>query len=558
MASLLETPMAFDSSINDPATALFLTEAGELCQQFEEGLLLLTHEPSPPNLQKITRSVQAIHQGAGQVGLVDLQLLSLGLSLLLEDYGEAAVQGQNIAPELLHHFCDSLQWSLIVHRSKPDQVGGTNRREFVLNALIPKAIEMIKLILTQSLQSQTQRQLLQQQTQWIQGWSNLLDFKELETIAGATLRAIAAFPYAADAIATVALAGFQVAYGAPLQRLGTAKLGPERMSEAEFMEPQGPDSLERSPTTTLDLSQHLAGLAHHAIFCVATESIEEIVLPQPGQRLYQNGQAYLSWKDRLLVLQRFVDLWPSRGSVMLSRGQTPPDELILVLKHEPQPLALALEVDRLIVDPELSLGQPDGLIVTPHPCRYGWTRMDEGSWTEVVNVNCLIQARPLPDSLATNLDRATPQMAEHERRIAFSEDPSSVENPEPLAPKTILVVDDSKTMREILSLTLQSAGYRVVQANDGQAAIAHLQSQPKIHLTISDLEMSNLNGFEFLRHRLQDERWTQIPVLILSSHTSDEYRQLAQKLGAADYLAIPYDSSILLKTIQNLLQHASP
>ena len=94
-----------------------------------------------------------------------------------------------------------------------------------------------------------------------------------------------------------------------------------------------------------------------------------------------------------------------------------------------------------------------------------------------------------------------------------------------------------------------------MQARDGQEAIAHLQQQTQIHLTICDLEMSNLNGFEFLRHRLQDERWVKIPVLILSSHTSNEYRQLAQKLGAADYLTIPYEPSVLLKTIQNLLRH---
>lgn len=549
--------MASDRSINDPATALFLMEAGELCQQFEEGLLILIHDPSPLNLQKIARSVQAIHQGAGQVGLVDLQLLSLGLGLLLEEYGQEAVQGQNIAPDLLHHFCDSLQWSLIVHRSTPDQVGGTNRRDFVLNALIPKAIEIIKLILAQSLQAPTQRQLLQQQTQWIQWWSSLLDFAQLKTIADATLKAIAAFPYAADAIATVALAGFQVA--SPLQRLDTAEPEPERrMPESELTEPQETQALERSSATTLDLSQHLAGLAHHAIFCVTTQSIEEIVLPQPGQRLYQNGQAYLRWKDCLLVLHRFVDLWPSRESGALSRGQTPPDELILVLKHEPQPLAMALEVDRLIVDPELALGQPDDPTLTPHPCRYGWTPMGGGAWTEVVNVNCLIQTRPIPTPSATALGPAALQIADPERRGSFSEYPNALGTLVPPPPKTILVVDDSKTMREILSLTLQSAGYRVVQAHDGQAAIAHLQNQPEIHLTISDLEMSNLNGFEFLRHRLQDERWAKIPVLILSSHTSDEYRQLAQKLGAADYLAIPYDPSMLLKTVQNLLRQSFP
>jgi DNA-binding response OmpR family regulator len=66
--------------------------------------------------------------------------------------------------------------------------------------------------------------------------------------------------------------------------------------------------------------------------------------------------------------------------------------------------------------------------------------------------------------------------------------------------------------------------------------------------------MSNLNGFEFLRYRIQEKQWQHIPVLMLSSHTSDEYRQLAQKLGAAGYLTIPYDPKILLATVQDLLK----
>ncbi|MGB8703303.1 MAG: response regulator, partial [Thermosynechococcaceae cyanobacterium] len=95
--------------------------------------------------------------------------------------------------------------------------------------------------------------------------------------------------------------------------------------------------------------------------------------------------------------------------------------------------------------------------------------------------------------------------------------------------------------------------YQVLQAQDGQAAIAHLQQQSHIRLAICDIEMANFNGFEFLRHRLQDQRWMHIPVLILSSHTSDEYRQLAQKLGAADYLSIPYDPPRLLQVIERLI-----
>jgi CheY-like chemotaxis protein len=557
---VIETLMAFDLSMDDQATALFLTEAGELCQQFEEGLLLLTHEPSPLNLQKIARSIQAIYQGAGQVGLEDLQLLSLGLSLLLEGYGVNSAQGEPITSELLHHFCDSLQWSLIVHRSMSDRVEHIERREFVLHALMPKALEIMKLIFAQPLGGQVQRQLLQQQTQWIQWWSNVLDLAELRTIAEATLNAIAthpaiaAVPSVTEAIATVAMAGFQVAHHATLERLNLLLPTPE----TDFTEPQTLDSVGRTlgatlTPTTLDLSQHLAGLAYQTIFCAATQSIEEIVLPQPNQQIHQDGQKYLRWKDHLIVLHRFVDLWPPSRAVEQSRVNPSSAELILVLKHEPFPVAIALDVDRLIVEPELSLSQPPSEVAPPHPCRCGWTCTSEGPWIEVIDINCLIQVHLRPDPSPIH------PMVMPERqpsRVQAWEPPMMVLSPVPAAStlKTILVVDDSKTIREILSLALQEAGYGVVQAKDGQEAIAHLQQQSEIHLTICDLEMSNLNGFEFLRHRLQDEQWIQIPVLILSSHTSDEYRQLAQKLGAADYLTIPYDPLILLKTIQNLLK----
>jgi CheY-like chemotaxis protein len=560
--------MAFDLSIDDQAITLFLAEAGELCQQFEEGLLLLSHDPSPVNFKKIARSAQAIEQGAGQVGFVDLQLLALGLRTLLARYGENTVQAS--AFDLLHQVCDSLQCSLIVHRSTPNSAEGTHQRTVVLHALIPKALDILTLSLAQPLDADPQQQFLQQQfrqqqVQWIQWWSNELDLAEFKMIAEATSRAIATFPNTVNtdvgctAIITVALAGFQVAHRATLQQLES--LEPDLTPEPDFTEPQhlnSLDSLEQTlkakPLTTLDLSQHLAGLARHAIFCVATQSIEEIVLPQPNQRLYKNGQEYLDWNGALLTLHRFVDLWPSPEAIAPSKEQAPPDELILVLKDEPQPLALALEVDRLIVDPELNLGQPDHIIMTPHPYRWGWTRVDEGIWVEVVDVNALIQGRSHPEDFTINLGSSVSTLPTHESRAATVSARSTALPLSP-APKNILIVDDSKMVREILSLTLQEAGYEVMQARDGQEAIAHLQQQTQIHLTICDLEMSNLNGFEFLRHRLQDERWVQIPVLILSSHTSDEYRQLAQKLGAADYLTIPYEPLMLLKTIQTLLRH---
>jgi two-component system, chemotaxis family, sensor histidine kinase and response regulator PixL len=111
-----------------------------------------------------------------------------------------------------------------------------------------------------------------------------------------------------------------------------------------------------------------------------------------------------------------------------------------------------------------------------------------------------------------------------------------------------------RAIREKVSLTLQNADYQVLQARDGQEALRCLEQHPDVRLVMSDIEMGNLNGFEFLRDRLQNPQMTRIPVVILSSHTSPEYRQLAQKLGAVAYLTIPYEPKSLLKTIATILE----
>ncbi|NJP21555.1 MAG: response regulator [Hydrococcus sp. CRU_1_1] len=119
---------------------------------------------------------------------------------------------------------------------------------------------------------------------------------------------------------------------------------------------------------------------------------------------------------------------------------------------------------------------------------------------------------------------------------------------------TILVVEDSLTWRQFLVFTLHKAGYRVLQAQDGQEGFKQLQQNPAVRLVICDLEMPNLNGFGFLICCRQDPQLAKIPAIVLSNYSSEQHRQLAMQLGANAYFTKPYDEPEFLAAIAFLLE----
>jgi CheY-like chemotaxis protein len=554
--------MDLDPTLQEQALKLFLAEALELCQQIEEGVLLAAHSSSPLAPQLLVRQVQAIQQGADQVGLPDLQPLTMAITALLAQ-GEGSVEAGSY--NLLSQLCDLLRFSLLAHRSSVDPVNPQRPHDFVLHTVLPKALEVLEFTATQPIPQELQTQLLRQQTQWLHSWSRLLNLASLETLGTATLDALYTCPQSAQAFFPIALAGYQIAYSAA--RLSATREAMDPFVVATDTPPQQPPLLTAQPAAAVvDLSQSLVGLAHQTIFCVATESIQEIVLSQPSTIFRMNGREQLRWKDHTLELHRFNDFWPYGGAESSRQRPLETAELILVLKEDFYLFALALVVDRIITDTTLSLEQPPDLAANRHPCCYGWSPAEDGSWLAIVDVNCLlrnyIQRNPQQTPVDNPFDN--PDADEESVSIQLSleqpnatqtipESPVRVPDVTPPSP-SVLIIDDSRVVRRMLMHTLQGAGYQVLQAEDGQAAITHLQQNPDIRLAICDIEMSNLNGFEFLRYRIQEKQWQHIPVLMLSSHTSEEYRQLAQKLGAAGYLTIPYDPKILLATVQDLLK----
>jgi two-component system, chemotaxis family, chemotaxis protein CheY len=120
--------------------------------------------------------------------------------------------------------------------------------------------------------------------------------------------------------------------------------------------------------------------------------------------------------------------------------------------------------------------------------------------------------------------------------------------------RRILVVDDSPTLVKFVSYSLKSSGYEVVGASDGMDAlekVSHLESD--IDLVITDLNMPNIDGYELIATLRQNDKFAEVPIIILSSEEGDEDKQKGEKVGATSYLVKPFKSSVLLAEVARLL-----
>lgn len=122
--------------------------------------------------------------------------------------------------------------------------------------------------------------------------------------------------------------------------------------------------------------------------------------------------------------------------------------------------------------------------------------------------------------------------------------------------KRILAVDDSKTMREMVSFTLKGAGYEVIEAEDGKAALANLGGQ-KVDAVITDLNMPNMNGFELIRALRGNPDYKFVPILMLTTEGDDTKKQEGKAAGATGWIVKPFNPQKLVEVVQKVCPGAS-
>lgn len=117
--------------------------------------------------------------------------------------------------------------------------------------------------------------------------------------------------------------------------------------------------------------------------------------------------------------------------------------------------------------------------------------------------------------------------------------------------KTIMVVDDAASVRQVVSITLKSAGYDVVEACDGKDALNKLNGQ-KLHLIICDVNMPNLDGIGFVKELKMSAQHRFMPVIMLTTESEEAKKKEGQAAGARAWIVKPFQPAQLLNAVAKL------
>jgi chemosensory pili system protein ChpA (sensor histidine kinase/response regulator) len=118
---------------------------------------------------------------------------------------------------------------------------------------------------------------------------------------------------------------------------------------------------------------------------------------------------------------------------------------------------------------------------------------------------------------------------------------------------TIMVVDDSITIRKVTTRFLERNSYKVVTAKDGVDAVQKLQDFTPA-LILLDIEMPRMDGYELASHVRNNTRLKNVPIIMITSRTGDKHRQRAMDIGVQEYLGKPYNESELLSHVQDVVK----
>lgn len=119
--------------------------------------------------------------------------------------------------------------------------------------------------------------------------------------------------------------------------------------------------------------------------------------------------------------------------------------------------------------------------------------------------------------------------------------------------KTILIVDDSASLRQVVRIALEGAGYEVLEAGDGVQGLAQLQAAPRVHLIISDVNMPNMDGITFLKNIKQLPNYKFTPVIMLTTESQEGKKAEGQAAGARAWVVKPFKPEQMLAAVSKLI-----
>jgi two-component system, chemotaxis family, sensor histidine kinase and response regulator PixL len=290
-------------------------------------------------------------------------------------------------------------------------------------------------------------------------------------------------------------------------------------------------------------------------YALLSDSVQQIIIPLPkqlqekpgGQTLYryQNGA-----REELIAVQNLADLVSYNCPVTSEKPEVSQGLLIMIQAANGR---RCLSIDKIVSEQELVITPVGNTFAMPTFVQ-GSSTLGDGSLTLAIDPVALVDetgSRPVSMRARDNTS-VKPQLALVDEEMAIEAEllPYNAGNNQIM----VLIVDDSLVQRQGLLRTLSGAGYQVLQAANGQEALAQLNQHHEVQVVVCDIEMPYMNGFEFLSYCRQDARLSQIPTIMLTTRSGAKHRQLALALGAKAYTTKPHADQELLTAVENMLK----
>ena len=119
--------------------------------------------------------------------------------------------------------------------------------------------------------------------------------------------------------------------------------------------------------------------------------------------------------------------------------------------------------------------------------------------------------------------------------------------------KRIMTIDDSPSMRQMIAMTLESAGYEVVEACDGNDALSKLEGK-EFHLFVTDINMPGIDGIELTRQLRAMEDYRFVPIVMLTTESQPEKKSQGKAAGATGWIVKPFQPNDLLNVVKRVVR----
>ncbi|MGE8361918.1 Hpt domain-containing protein [Pseudomonas sp.] len=289
---------------------------------------------------------------------------------------------------------------------------------------------------------------------------------------------------------------------------------------------------------TVSVNRALMVLSGEDLYAIPLNTIEGIVRVSPYEleAYYGPDAPRFEYAGQAYELRYLGDLL-NNGQHPKLVGQSLPLPVILVRSSEH---AVAVQVDSLAGSREIVVKSLGPQFAGVHGIS-GATILGDGR--VVVILDLLATIRVLHAHLLNQL---------HPRLVGHQPTAAEVEADRPTL---VMVVDDSVTVRKVTSRLLERNGMNVLTAKDGVDAISLLQEH-KPDVMLLDIEMPRMDGFEVATLVRHDERLKDLPIIMITSRTGEKHRERAMSIGVNEYLGKPYQESLLLGTINQLVDRS--